>query len=518
MFDNLAENITALDEAGLLRRVSRPVDKDTEMMPLVRCQFRGLDESQRTAWLFENPTDARGREYDVSVGIALVAPSREVYRFNLGCETDAEIGETWEAALERPIQPTTVSSAPVEDVVLEGSDLRGPGNGVDAFPIPISTPGFDPAPFLTAASVVTRDPETGVVNVGTYRCEFVSSDTFRVFPSPGQDARAHWETARENGDPLESAVVIGVPPDISMVSVSKVPHDTSEFAVAGGLRGEPLEMVECETVDIRVPACAEIVIEGEITPETYEEGPFGEFTGYMGQRTETPNFEVSRILHREDPTYQAFISQMPPSESSMIRKVGYEQNILQHLRNTSLVDVQDVALHESSGSVNFLVIQLDKRNAGEPWQAMYAALGYSHQGNKFTVAVGPDVDPNDLESVVWAMSSRVRPDDDVRKATGRRSPLDPSSAPPDVPLDERAFPDPSGDAALLVDATCPWDFPPISLPKREFMERAVDLWDDLDLPELDMVEPWYGVSLGEWSDEEAAAADAAVRGEYYGEE
>lgn len=523
-YESLGANLEGLDDAGLLRRIKEPVDKDTELMPLVRCQFQGLPEEKRTAWLFENVTDANGTEYDMPVAVSTLGASRDVYRFNLGCETDADLFEKWESALDHPIETEAVEDSPVKDIVVEGEDLVE-GEGVDKFPVPISTPGFDPAPFFTSAFVLTRDPETGVANLGTYRCHLKSHDQFGVYAGSTQDLSAHWDKAVERGEPLETAIVLGAPPHVGMVSVSKVPHGTNELEVSGGLIDQPLEVVDCETVDLQVPACAEIVIEGELTQETHPEGPFGEFTGYMGDDTESPNFEVSCLTHRDSPVYQAFISQMPPSESSTIRKVGYEQNLLRHLRQTNITNVQDVVMHQYSGSFYFLVVQLDKNIHEEPFQALNAIMGYTPTIGKFTVAVDEDINPHDLQSVLWAMSFRVQPHRDIEIVKNRRGPLDPSSAPEkhrgnrkgsmdprDIPFDATN----KGDSALLVDATVPWDdYPPIALPAEKYMQDAVDRWDEFGFEELNLTAPWYGVSLGDWSEQKAKAAAAATNGDYF---
>jgi 4-hydroxy-3-polyprenylbenzoate decarboxylase len=509
-FDTLRDNIESLESAGLLRRVERTVNKDTELMPLVRCQFLGLPEDQRTSWLFERVTDVRGHEYDMPVGVALAAPSRTIYRHNLGVDSDEALVELWNDALENPIEPVEVDSSPVQDTVLRAGD-----DDLDVLPVPISTPGFDPAPFHTSGFVVTKDPETGAYNMGTYRCHIKSPDTYGIYPAPGKGANIHWQKAKERGEPLEAAIAIGAPAYISLVSVSRVPGNQSEFGVSGALLGEPLELVQAETVDLLVPACAEIVIEGEISLETHPEGPFGEFTGYMGESTINPVFEISAITHRPEPVYQAFISEMPPSESSLIKKVGYEQSILGHLQGTTIAEVRDVVLHEASGSRHFCVIQLDKQQQSDPWQALYAASGYYSEGGKFCIAVDDDIDPEDPQSVIWAMSFRVQPEDDIQVVHGRQSLLDPVSAPFDAPFAERKYPGRTGDSAVLIDATMPWGYRPHSLPSREYMERGRELWDELDLPAIELAEPWYGYSLGAWSDPEAEAAANAMEGRYF---
>lgn len=524
-YESLGDNLDALDEAGLLRRVEQPINKDTRLMPLVRCQFQGLPEEQRTAWLFENVTDSNDNEYDIPVAVSTLGASRHVYRSNLGCETDTELFEKWKRALDSPIPTKTVEDSPVKDVVIQGDDLA-PGNGIDKLPVPISTPGFDPAPFFTSAFVLTKDPETGNTNLGTYRCHLKSHDRFGIYAGPTQDMSKHWQDAVERGEPLETAVIIGAPAHVGVVSVSKVSHGTNELEVSGGLIDQPLDVVDCETIDMQVPACAEIIIEGELTVETYPEGPFGEFTGYMGDDTQSPNFEVSCITHREQPIYQAFISQMPPSESSTIRKVGYEQNLLRHLRQTNITDVKDVVLHEYSGSFYFVVVQLDKSIHEEPMQAMNAIMGYTPTVGKFTVAVDEDINPHDLQSVLWAMSFRVQPHRDIEFVQQRRGALDPSSAPEkhrggrkENATDPREIPfdtDSPGDSAILIDATIPWDdYPPIALPAEEYMREAADMWEDFGFPELELTAPWYGVSLGDWTDAKDKAASAATNGEYF---
>lgn len=513
-FATLEDNINSLEENGFIRRVTEPINKDTELMPLVRCQFRGLPEEERTGWLFENPVDSRGNEYEFPVAVATVGGSNRMYQFNLGCDTDAEIADTWDNAVSNSIEPTTVSDSAVQDVVYEGDDLEA--NGLDTLPVPISTPGFDPAPFFTSAFVVTRHPETGSLNMGTYRCHVKSPTSFMVQFGEGQDIYRHWSTAAERGESLEAAAVLGAPPHVSMVSVANIPYEKSEYGVSGGVIGEPLDVVECETIDLTVPTCGEFIIEGELTPDRHPEGPFGEFAGYMGQDTMMPRFDVSCITHREDPIYHAFISQFPPSESSMIRKVSWEQNILRHLRSTNVPNVEDVVLHEASGSMFFLVIQIDKQHNANPWQAMNAALGYSQMIGKFTIVVDTDIDPSDLESVIWALSTRVQPHRDTDVQKHRMTANEPSGSPPTSNKFERMYPGEEGSSVILIDATRPsWEYPPTSLPKQEYMERAIELWEELDFPDLEMAEPWYGYSLGDWTDAQAAAAEAAVRSEYF---
>jgi len=168
-YPDLHEHLEALERAGLLITVDRPINKDTEMHPLVRWQFRGgIEEPDRKAFLFTQVTDAKRRKYDIPVVVGALAASREIYRIGMGCALDG-INETWNRAMAKPIPPRIVEDAPCHEVVIQGGDLDKPGMGLDGLPIPISTPGWDIAPFTTLSQYITKDPDTGVQNMGIYR-------------------------------------------------------------------------------------------------------------------------------------------------------------------------------------------------------------------------------------------------------------------------------------------------------------------------------------------------------------
>ena len=272
-YKNLREWLGALESKELLVRVPRPVNKDTEMHPLVRLQFRGLPERERKGWLFENVTDASGRSYDMPVALAVMAPSRAVYALGMGVDAPDQIVAKWAAAQTHPIAPLNVSSAPCQQMVYEGRALEQTG-GAGMLPVPISTPGFDSGPFLSSGHWVTKDVETGEHNFGTYRGQIKSRTRIGLFAFGYQDISKHWNKARAMKKSLEAAIVIGCTPNLSYCSTARLP--ASEYPVAGGIAGEPVELVRCKTVDLLVPAESEIVIEGIIpTDELEPEGCFG---------------------------------------------------------------------------------------------------------------------------------------------------------------------------------------------------------------------------------------------------
>ena len=509
-YRDLRDHLAALEERGLLIRVSREINKDTELVPLVRLQFRGLPEDQRRAFLFENVIDGHGRRFDGSVAIGTFAASRGVYATALGADLD-EAGAVWQRAFSTPIEPRRVETGPCKEVVIVGADALDASGGVDAFPHPVSTPGFDNAPFLTSPYWVTKDPETGEYNVGTYRGMIKGPRRVGLqMDTPSQHIAIHLRKARRLGQRLEAAVILGGVPAVGLASVQKLPYGVSEYATTGGLMGEPLEVVRCETVDLDVPATAELIIEGTIDPENLEpEGPFGEASGYLGPRTLSPSLEVSAITHRRSPVVQAFISEFPPSESTMMRKIGFENVYRRFLRQACNIDaVREVCFYEPASCNMMFAISLSDPTPGQAWQTLYAASGYEPSMGKIIIVVDDDIDVTDLESVVWAMSFRTQPRHDVRIIDGKLPRLDPS-----LPLEPGADITADG-SAMLINATRKRPYPPASLPGREYMEHAQELWSELGLPEHSLRHPWHGYELGAWTDETREEARLATLSRY----
>jgi len=508
-YPDLHDHLAALERDGFLVRVRRPINKDTELHPLVRWQFRGgIPERERKAFLFERVVDGAGREYDMPVVVGALAASRWIYAQGLGCQVD-EINAKWRAARANPLPPVLVEDGPVHEVVRTGAELDAPGGGLDGLPVPISTPGWDNAPYITAGHYVTRDPESGIYNAGNYRGQLKGRRLLGMNASHElqQGIIVHWNKARARGEPLPCAVVVGAPPAFSYAAVQKLPYDMDEFAVAGGLAGTPLRVVKCRTVDLIVPAEAEIVIEGLIDPRWLEpEGPFGESHGHVNLQEYNHIMEVTAITHRRDAILPSIISQVTPSESSLIKKVALEPLFTDHLRNTLGVrSVVRVAMHEPLTNLRKLVvIQMRKPTDKEAWQALLGATSFQLAVGKLVVAVDEDIDPESTDAVLWAICYRSRPHRDLQVIRGK----DPGHSPHvgEIPGEE------DEDSAMLINATLRSAFPPVSLPRREYMERAAQIWNELDLPPLKPESPWHGYSLGQWSDEFEREAQLALEG------
>src|SRR5215203_787101 len=460
-YSDLHEHLRTLEAAGLLIRVERPINKDTEMHPLVRWQFRGgIPEAERKAFFFENVTDSKGRTYDIPVVVGALAANREIYRLCIGSPLD-EIDATWSHAMNNPISPRIVDRAPCQEIVIEGDELDEEGKGLDGIPVPISTPGWDNAPYTTTSHYITRDPDTGVQNMGNYRGQLKARRRLGMNPSVElrQGIYTHWEKYRVRGEKMSCAVVLGAPPVVTLTSVQKVPESTDELSVAGGLAGEPINVVRAKTVDLLVPAESEIVIEGYIDTEYLEpEAPFGESHGHVNLQEYNAVMEVTAITRRRDAILTSIISQVTPSESSLIKLVAYESVFLQHLRDhLGIKGIVRVFLHEALTNIRKVVVLQFKRGVAETeiWRALYAASSYQRSVGKFVIAVDDDIDPYNTDAILWAMSYRMKPHIDMQVLLHK----DPGHGP-------RSHVGGHQDSAVLMNATLKEDFPPISLPKR----------------------------------------------------
>jgi UbiD family decarboxylase len=509
-YADLHEHLDRLDRAGLLYRIDAAVDKDAELHPLVRWQFRGgIAEKDRKAFLFSNVTDARGGRYDIPVAIGIYAANAEIYRIGMNVPRLEDIGPAWERAVANPVAPRIVNDAPCHDIVLTTPELNGAGRGLESLPVPISTPGFDAAPFLTATCVVTKDPVTGVQNIGTYRGHLKSATrlgmmTFAALRAGGYE---HWRAYQAKRERMPVAIVVGCPPVVAFQGPQKLPLGVDEISVAGGLAGGPINVVRGRTVDLLVPAEAEIVIEGYADPEYLEpEGPFGESHGYVALEEYNLVIEVTAITRRHDAVFTSIISQVTPSESSVIKRLAYEPLFLARLRDHfGIKGLKRVVLHEPLTNLRkFLFLQFTSGTPRtEVWRALNATLSLQAIVGKFVIAVDDDIDPNNADAVFWAMSYRCNPAMDTQV----------------VPYREHGHGPRGGtqlDSALLIDATMKQAMPPLALPKREYMENAKALWEKLGLPTLRPEPPWFGYSLGDWDETWDDNARVAARGEWAG--
>jgi UbiD family decarboxylase len=493
MSHDLRTHLKALEDHGLLRRVRREVDKDWELSAIMRWVYMGNEEAKRYAVLFD-----RVKGYEIPVVVGAIGASYKTYAVSLGihpekprAEVMGEIRRRFIQALKHPLPPVRVGSGPCKEKTDRGSAVN-----IHKFPIPVWTPEKDRGweeglGFITAPYCMTKDPETGIRNVGTYRMMVrPEPNLVGIGATQGAHIMHHVRKNEARGEATEIATVIGADPVIGMVSATEVPYGVDELAVAGALRGSPIEVVPCETVDIEVPAHAEIVIEGRLPPKSerpYEpEAPFGEYTGYQGSAKFSPVYEITCITYRKDCIYQAFISQMPPSESSKLRHIGFESLILKHLQGLGYEGIVDINIPESA-QAGVIIVSIRKLDDGQPGriaQAIFSLL--QPRWGKFVIVTDDDVDIYDLDNVLWAMTFRTSLTParrNVRFLEGMVAQiLDYSAGNAIEDLRDR-WDLPS--AGVLIDATRPYaPYPVVSLPPAKYLARALESWPDYGLPEL----------------------------------
>ena len=503
------QHLVDLEQAGLLVRVDRPINKDTELQPLVRWQFvGGVPEAQRRAFLFTNVVDGKGRRYDMPVAIGVFASSPQIYARGMG-QPVADIGKAWVNAIKNPIAPVVCDKPACQQVVITGDALREPGGGLAALPVPVSTPGFDAAPYLTATLCVTRDPESGVQNMGTYRAALKATDRLAVRMVArvgGAGGWVHWLKYRERKQMMPIAIVLGASPVVFFTGPQKLPVDMDEMAVAGGLGGEAIRMTKCVTNDLNVPADAEIVIEGLIDPSTLEpEAPFGESNGYVALEAYNMPMQVTAITHRKNAVFSAIISQVTPSESSVVKKVAYEPLFLNHLRDTlGIKGVQRVVMHEPLSNLRPVIFVQYARDTvrTEVWRGLQGAATLRADCGKIVVAVSEDIDPESTDAVFWSMAYRSTPSEDVQIINYRRG------------VQGSQYGPNKAESTLLIDATQKHPMAPLALPGKAYMEHAKHLWEELKLPALSPKGPWHGYTLGDWTQTWERFAQRAVAGEW----
>ena len=402
----------------------------------MRWQFQGgLHEKDRRGFLFTNVVDSSGHRYDAPVAIGALAASAEIYAVGMGRPVEA-IGDAWLHAIANPIPPVRVTTAPCQEVVIKGDALRAPGGGLKLLPVPISTPGYDSAPYLTATLCITQDPDTGIRNMGTYRGGLKATDRLGVRMAArigGAGGYVHWQKYRKLKKPMPIAIVVGCAPVVMFTGPQKLPIDCDEMAVAGGLAGAPIRIVKAASVDLDVPADAEYVIEGLIDPELLEpEGPFGESHGHVMLEEFNMSMQVTAITHKKKPVWVSILSEVTPSESSVMKRVAYEPRYLAHLRDTlNIKGVRRVVLHEPLTNLRKVVFVQCANGTpkSEVWRALQGTATLQADIGKYVVAVSEDINPENADAVLWSLAYRANPIDDVLIVPYRAAGHGPKSGP-----------------------------------------------------------------------------------------
>ncbi|MBI4525818.1 MAG: UbiD family decarboxylase [Deltaproteobacteria bacterium] len=421
-FLDLRHFLEYLDTRGELLRINKPVDVKYEIAAYIRktCDTGG------PALLFE-----KVKGFDCPVVGGVFATRKRV----LDClgMSEADYALKFHDALNSLVSPRLVNSAPCKEVIYKGDevDLR-------KLPVPIFSEK-DSGPFITLGIVRSQDVTTGRKNTAIYRMEIKGKNRLGIL---SQDLFLQLQRAEAKNEALPVVITIGTGPVIPIASQWKAPFGIDELELAGALQGKPVETVRAESVDLDFPASAEIVIEGSVLPHQREvEGPFGEVSGYYTPASPKPVIEVVAITHRKTPLFQVALTGKPPTENHFIKQIPLEATFYWELRNR-FPGVKAVHF-PTSGAVGYLAIIAMQKNHEYEARNLIATM-FGSLRNKFIIVVDEDVNIRDIDEVLWAVSTRCRPAEDVilfPRLSG--SALDPSAQ------------EPGASTGLGIDATRP---------------------------------------------------------------
>lgn len=328
-----------------------------------------------------------------------------------------DLSARFQQAVRAPLPWVEIEDGPAQEVVHRDVDL------LKQLPVPKHNE-HDSGPYITAALLIARNPKTGIQNVSIHRCQVSGPDRIGVLLLPRHTLH-YFKMAEQSGEGLEIALVIGVHPACILASQAIAAVDEDEMEIAGALLGHPVEMVKCKTNQVRVPAHAEIVIEGRILPNVREpEGPFGEFPQYYGPRANREVIQVDAITHRKNAIFHTIVG--GGAEHLVLGEIPREATLLEHLQR-SFSSVRDVRLTWGGTCRYHLVVKIDKTNDGEPKNIIMGAFG-GHYDLKQVVIVDMDVDIDNPNEIEWAVATRFQADKDLVVVSGAQgSKLDPSS-------------------------------------------------------------------------------------------
>ena len=408
-FADLREFIDALDKAGELCRVKKRVSPHHELAGVIE---RNLD-ARGPVLMFEN---VEGSDIPLFNN---PFTSRWLVAFALGWD-EKDLLTRWLKCLDNPIEPVMVKTGPCKEVRIDSPDLT-------KFPVPVTWHDGDNGPYITFAQCVTKDPDTGNRNVGIYRMEVqgpqqLGASIARIH----HGAVNHLKNERKGRD-CEFALVIGTEPASYLATQATMGHGEDEYALAGALRGKAMELVKCETVDIEVPAHAEIVIEGKILANVRaDEGPFGEWTGFVSGRSPQPVAKITCITHRKNPIYQVTYEGYPVyGPTNIMQAVAREPEWVKTIRAQSCPTVKDVHFTLGGCAGSIVVVSIKKTVEGQAKNVILDLL--REPGHKVVIVVDEDIDIRNMDMVQWAMATRMQPATDlvvINEAAGMR--LDPS--------------------------------------------------------------------------------------------
>jgi UbiD family decarboxylase len=472
-YRDLRDWLEAVDKMGELKRVSG-AHWDCEIGGLAAMQERRLGQE---ALIFDEVPD-----HDANLRVltnTMMSNRRIAYTFGADVESSGiDLVRHWRDVVSKlPTLPArVVEDGPVNENVMLGDDVN-----VLKFPTP-RWHEHDGGRYIgTGCVVIMNDPDSDWVNLGCYRVMVHDERTVGLYISPGKHGRLIRERYWDQGKPCPVVVSLGQDPLLTTLAGIEVPYGVSELEVAGGLRGEPTDIIIGSVTGLPIPARSEIVLEGFLYPDDMkDEGPFGEWTGYYaGGRAPAPVMRVEAIRHRNDPILYGALTGRSPTDAAYYRGLLRAAMIWDQVEGAGLRGIKGVWVHEASGARLWVTLSVEQMFAGHAQQVGMVA-SQCHAGsyaNRFVVVVDDDIDPTNSNDVIWAMSTRMDPAIDMTTITGAWS----------TPLDPMAYPEdnPRYNNRVVIDACKPFtrlaDFPMTVEPSADYKQFLMDKWG-ADLP------------------------------------
>lgn len=464
---DLRQWIQSAEEIGELKRIKAEVDWDLELSHIAKLN----EEKSGPALLFENV-----KGYSTPVLTSACTTTRRLALI-MGAPLESSLVDLmreWVRKGQNRIPPRWVDTAPCKQNILLGEAVD-----LNKFPVPKFYPRDGGRYFGTAVFVITKDPESEWVNVGTYRLQLLGRDLLGTQFIKGKHADIMLKKYQAMGKPMPVAAVVGADPLMFLVGAARLSAFQSEYDFAGAVRGEPIEVVKGETVDLPIPASAEIVVEGEVDPNAFmEEGPFGEYTGYYsGVGTDPRNFiRVRCITHRDNPIFWGTTVGRAVTDTHMTMALTYGATLWQQLVDMRIPGLKAVYCPPEGSGRMLAIISVKQMYPGHANQVLTAAISteMGAYGLKTVIVVDDDIDPWDLPRVLYALSFRAQPNRCEIIRRGRSTPLDPS-----LPIDARDI-----TGRLLIDATIPYEWKEKPIPIEldpEVLKRVKERWSELGL-------------------------------------
>ncbi len=462
---DIRDFIAKCEEEGVLQRIKAEVDWDLELSHIAKLN----EEKKGPALLFENVKD-----YDTPL-LTSACTTTERLSIIMGMpknSTLVDLMRHWVEKGKTKVPPKIVDTGPCKENKMMAEE-------VDLFKFPV--PKFFPMDggrfFGTAHFVVTKDPESDWVNVGTYRLQLLDKNTLGTQFIKGKHSDIMLKKYQAMGKPMPVAVVVGCDPLMFLMGAARLSAFESEYDLAGSIRGGPIEVVKCETNDLIVPATSEIVVEGEVDADKFmEEGPFGEYTGYYsGVGTDPRNYiKVNCVTHRNNPIFMSTTVGRAVTDTHMTMALTYGSTLWQQLVAMKIPGIKAIYC-PPEGSGRFLaIISMKQMYPGHADQVLTAAISteMGAYGLKTVIVVDEDIDPWDISRVMYALSFRFQPNRSQVIKRGRSTPLDPS-----LPINAREI-----TGRLLLDATIPYDWKEKPIPIEldpEVVKKVEARWSEL---------------------------------------